>query len=254
MTVVAPNIIKRDGTCRMTNYTEQTEAAHIIPDGESEWFCASGMTCRATMTHSSNFLLLRVDVHKLWDQRQFTIVPRTVDEQQAERTDWVTYVLKRHPPAEVINLYHDVSLQPITGIDVLFLFCRFAWTIFESLDIFLEQGSARWLMVRNPMTGSEEAAQFSSNKCRDQNFTRRGRTQSPKKAKRAASNEEEIEDADEGRYFWGSGSSAYSGRSSSPGNHHSSPESSDGEPSRGRKRRRSDDANIARELYLNHSC
>jgi len=63
----------RDGTCRITNYVHGTEAAHIIPEGESEWFHSRGMTRRAKIDDESNFLALKVDVHKLWDQRHFTL-------------------------------------------------------------------------------------------------------------------------------------------------------------------------------------
>lgn len=236
--VIAHNIIKRDGTCRITNYTEQTEAAHIIPDGESEWFQSRGLTRRAKMEDESNFLLLKVDVHKLWDQRQFTVVPRTVDGEKEKAISWVAYVLKRQPSKEVISLYHDVCLQPLTGVDVLFLFCRFAWTIFESLDVFLEQGSERWLMVRNPSTGAEEVVKYSPTQCRDQNFTRRGRSQSPKKIKRTASDKGE-RDGDEERTSrrWSRSSASLSG-SDTPNTSFSSFDISGSESSRGRKRRR----------------
>ncbi|KAK5083272.1 hypothetical protein LTR70_008237 [Exophiala xenobiotica] len=190
------------------------------------------------MEDESNFLLLKVDVHKLWDQRQFTVVPRTVDGEKEKARSWVAYVLKRQPSQEVISLYHGVCLQPLTGVDVLFLFCRFAWTIFESLDIFLEQGSERWLMVRNPSTGAEEVAKYSPTQCRDQNFMRRGRSQSPKKIKRVAS-EKGDRDGDEERTCrrW-SRSSASCGGSDTPNTSFSSLDVSDSESSRGRKRRR----------------
>lgn len=58
--VIAHNIIKPDGTCRITNCTEQTEAAHNIPEAESEWFQSRGLTRRAKMEDESNFLLLKV--------------------------------------------------------------------------------------------------------------------------------------------------------------------------------------------------
>ncbi|KAK5308915.1 hypothetical protein LTR70_010738 [Exophiala xenobiotica] len=58
--VIAHSIIKPDGTCRITNCTEQTEAAHNIPEAESEWFQSRGLTRRAKMEDESNFLLLKV--------------------------------------------------------------------------------------------------------------------------------------------------------------------------------------------------
>lgn len=151
--MIAHNIIKRDGTCRITNYTEQTEAVHIIPERESEWFHARGMTRRAPIQDESNFILLKVDVHKQWDQRQSTLAPRIMGD---ATISLATYIFKRQPLWEVVNLYHDVCMQSLSGIDLVFTFCRFAWTIFESLDIFLDQGCERWLRVINPYTGMEE--------------------------------------------------------------------------------------------------
>lgn len=55
------------------------------------------------MEDESNFLLLKVDVHKLWDQRQFTVVPTTVNGEKEKVMWWVAYVLRRPPSQEVIT-------------------------------------------------------------------------------------------------------------------------------------------------------
>lgn len=195
------------------------------------------MTRHAKMDDESNLLLLRIDVHKLWDQRHFTIVPRLGEVDQKKTTQWVIYVFKRQPFQEVVQLYHDVCLQTLSEIHVQFLFCRFAWTIFESLDMFLDQGSERWLMVRNPFTGIDESTRYNAMQCRDKAFTRRGRSQSPKKRKTPASDAGEAAEEEEERNWESSRSPSLSGRSNVYCSSLCDQDSSDGEVGRGRKRR-----------------
>lgn len=193
------------------------------------------------MNSESNFLLLRVDIHNLWDQRIFTIVPRVQDHDQGQPPSWVTYMLTRLPSQEVVNLYHDVCLQPLVGIDPFFLFCRFAWTIFETLDVFLDQGSERWLKIKSPLTGFEEVKKCSTAQCRDKIFTKRERTQSPKKRKQSADTGDDEVDEDisnQGR----SRSSSSSRESIAPYRSFWIANPFDEELNRGRKRKRSSSA------------
>lgn len=167
-----------------------TEAAHIIPEAETVWFHSNNFLVDGGLGSTRNKLLLRADVHRVWDAQTFTFVPRRVGEGEEQTTEWVTYVLKRRTRPEVRLLYHDVRLQPLSEVSVLFLFCRFAWTIFDSLEIFLDRLVDRWLMMVDPLTGKMKSTQCSAKDCQDRKFTMRGRSASPVKRKAPESSTE----------------------------------------------------------------
>jgi len=68
-----------------------------------------------------NVLLLRSDLHHLFDQGRFVFVPK--------RGVWVVHVLFGLPNEELAALYHNVALQPLSEVAVEFLLSRFAWTV-----------------------------------------------------------------------------------------------------------------------------
>ncbi|XWX00026.1 hypothetical protein V2A60_008042 [Cordyceps javanica] len=74
---------RRDQTCRATASTLANEIAHIIPQALSEWWQRNSMfTYTANPDLSSdtrcadNAILLRRDLHKLWDDHRFAFVPK----------------------------------------------------------------------------------------------------------------------------------------------------------------------------------
>jgi len=235
------NTIRRDETCRVSNHVEQTEAAHIIPLGESKWFDSTEMSSYMNINSPQNYLLLRSDIHQLWDQRQFSILPRRIETEEGESVAWVAYVTKQHPREEVVRLYHDVCLQPLRGVESMALFCRFAWHVLQAMDAFLRKGIPRWLTVIDLTDGTVTTRLCTAKECADQNFTRRGRSQSPKKRPLP---EDRDEQEDEDSYCGGSESSAFSRRG-----WRSSVSMSDSdfsEENRGRKRRRCHNEKLSR--------
>jgi hypothetical protein len=65
--------------------------------------------------------------------------------------------------SEIVRLYHDVPLQPLTEIAIEFLFARFAWTIIRSASNFLGGGVPRALRVRDVAVYKTQI--FSATKC-----------------------------------------------------------------------------------------
>ncbi|KAK7932985.1 hypothetical protein LTR80_011501 [Exophiala xenobiotica] len=189
-----PSDVKgRDDTCRVTNHYSGTELAHIVPGRESEWWTTRGLA-RLQVNAASNTILLRADVHRLLDSRALSFIPR--ESGNGEKI-WVTYIMKRlQRPQEVHELYHDRQTQPFYGIKAEYLFCRFAWTVFDSVHGFLHQGYDRWLRYRTE-TQEEVTRKVAGLQCKDDGFTRRGRSQSPSKRKRAGvSGQQDFEQAD----------------------------------------------------------
>jgi|SRR5271170_890106 len=85
--------------------------------------------------------------------------------------------------SEVIQLYHNVTLKPLSGIAVQFLFARLAWTIFGFLTVFLNRVVQRALRVRDTDGIGYVTKTFSDAQCMEKARLARSRSLSPKKRK-----------------------------------------------------------------------
>ncbi|KAK4233616.1 hypothetical protein C8A03DRAFT_47881 [Achaetomium macrosporum] len=138
--------MERDITCRVSGYMDAVEKAHLVPEGERLWFLSNRMDryCRRPLEVSAinddkNILILRKDLHHLFDARRFTFVPKRFGTCTSESAELVTHVLLPSGSPELVGLYHNRSTQPIRGISVECLFARFAWSLFtdEHMPFFL---------------------------------------------------------------------------------------------------------------------
>jgi hypothetical protein len=144
---------QRDSTCRVTHHREPTESAHIIPASEKEWFGMHNMDKynlwgvkrgQEVINGDENLILLREDVHTQWDRMCFSIVPKLTDN---NTWTWTTHVHK--PTQELHALYHNLQLQPLTGVRHEYLLARFAWDMFPLLQGFLQRMVQRRLKLRS---------------------------------------------------------------------------------------------------------
>jgi hypothetical protein len=144
---------QRDNTCRVTYHGEPTESAHIIPASEKEWFGMNSMDKynllgvkrgQEVINGDENLILLREDVHTQWDCMWFSIVPKLTDN---DTWTWTTHVHK--PSQELHALYHNVQLQPLTGVRHEYLLARFAWDMFPMLQGFPQRMIKRRLSLRS---------------------------------------------------------------------------------------------------------
>lgn len=76
-----------------------------------------------------NMLLLRRDLHFLFDQRRFSFA---VKRSRSNETHLITHVLNYERADELMTLYHNRISQVLRGISIEFIFARFAWTLFTS--------------------------------------------------------------------------------------------------------------------------
>ncbi|RMD42818.1 hypothetical protein DV735_g2301, partial [Chaetothyriales sp. CBS 134920] len=145
-----------------------------------DWFDVRGMSLYSDFDSPRNGILLRPDVHQTLDLQHLAFVPRSQTDGKAVI---VAYVLDRNCPSEVVEMYHDVETQHISGIGLEFLFCRFVFTVFEALRPFMRQGFPRWLRVNS--TGNEyETKQCSPEESKAFGTRSRSRQLSPKKRTR----------------------------------------------------------------------
>lgn len=129
-------VLLRDRLCRMAGWASGSQAAHVIPAEEDEWFLRNHMYdyngLRQNHTNDiRNSLLLRADLHVCFGQRIFAFVPKPVPNNLRQRS-LVTHLLS--PSDDVEPIFHGTQLRQLTDVSVEFLFARFAWSIFPRLN------------------------------------------------------------------------------------------------------------------------
>lgn len=187
-------LLTRDVTCRITNHYLGTEHAHIIPKSEKNWFMNNGMSRYSTpgfgldkIDDPRNGLLLRADVHTLFDQKRFAIIPKI--------SAFVCHNAIPEISNEVSNLYHNVKLLPLNEIKIEYLLARFAWTIFPQIYDFIQQDMKLRLCI---YIGNKETQikNFSGEECKDILSRNKSRGQSSSQGtKRQRDEVQEAEDA-----------------------------------------------------------
>ena len=179
--------MNRDVSCRITNYIEGTESAHLVPLNEQEWFDRNGMYRYTTTTNSvapaiqdaRNAILLRSDIHTTFDQKRFTVVPKA--------SVPLVHVTAQGLSDQFIHLHHNVPMQPLEGVAIEFFLARFAWTIFGNLINFVTQGVLRRFRILDE-NGSADVKDYAGTACKDEFlYQGKARSKSPRKRQRDAS-------------------------------------------------------------------
>ncbi|KAG9971404.1 hypothetical protein KCU78_g23577, partial [Aureobasidium melanogenum] len=125
-----------------------------ILKGKDYFFCLSG-DAKAPRPEIEpidvprNALLLRSDIHTLFDQRRFaiTLKPLPVASDSAATHGLAVHLFSPGLSEQFAKLYHGVALQPLYGVAPEYLFARFTWTVFAYSAQFLEQGTKRALYI-----------------------------------------------------------------------------------------------------------
>ncbi|KAG5743359.1 hypothetical protein H9Q70_013931 [Fusarium xylarioides] len=185
---------ERDNGCRITGSFLPTELAHIIPQAQSEWWQKNLMYTYVANPDESfdakcpdNTILLRCDMHKMWDDNRFAILPKA--------GGWYTHVLLNSTTTELEQEYHNLQLQPLRGVSRHFFFCRFALAILAK-SAFLRQRVRRKLVILD-RSGSLEVRDMSVDEYKELiNLAARGtsRSTSPTKRQRRDQSESNPQD------------------------------------------------------------
>ncbi|KAH0565004.1 hypothetical protein GP486_001602 [Trichoglossum hirsutum] len=178
--------LARDISCRITNHIEGTEHAHLVPRSEERWFSENGMFRYTNQQRpgsepvddAQNAILLRSDVHTIFDQKRFAIVPKS--------SVLLVHIIAPGSSLQLTSLYHNVSLQPLVGVAIQYILTRFAWTIFAQSINFVQQGLTRRLFIYVG-DGETSIADFSGDQCRQLlSSGAKSCSQSPRKRQRDA--------------------------------------------------------------------
>lgn len=160
-------------TCRMTDSMWALEQALLVPFSTEEWWnreemsqCLSlSLYSQKTINTSENSFRLRQDMHTVFDEKAFAIVPKfdgpnttTHDGTAATTTttpSLVTHIFNPVPDAYFNMHYHNVKLLPVR-CSIECLFARFAYTVFSPAlaALFLKCETSRRVRVYDPSTGT----------------------------------------------------------------------------------------------------
>lgn len=188
-------VFSRDQSCRMSGFVEGTQAAHLCPRSEEAWFQRNEMSrynlnpllvATRPIEDTANALLLRQDLHTLFDAHRFVFVPKK--RKGRGENSIITHMLIAS--RELGFLHHNVCLKPISDVNISFLFARFAWTIFTLLAGFLMVGVERTLMGTTISTTPGSPRSVSAIDCKSLIPRPKSRSQSPKERPRRTSDAE----------------------------------------------------------------
>jgi len=104
-------------------------------------------------------MTLRTDLHQFFDAKHFAIVPRTsttLGAETGEVTGLFVCMLTRDCGIEMAKNYHDVKLQPLPGVPLEFVWCRFMWAVEGIVQKSINLNLKRRLLKWNVATSSTE--------------------------------------------------------------------------------------------------
>ncbi|KAI8710573.1 HNHc domain-containing protein [Fusarium sp. LHS14.1] len=215
------------GWCCLSNYSDPVESAHLVPSAQSNWWQSNRMARYSETTLFStdpinapaNRLPLRSDIHKMFDERHFTFVPKLSCEEAHDGAEvphprpqpdsdmkscsrnvetesrvqpasyLVGHVFNSTPSGQLPMLWHNRRVHTLPmEVSVECLFARFAWTVFSPTVFrdFLEAGKSRRILVWNHETRKYDIEEANPEKCRAIWSTSRSRSESPRKKQRRA--------------------------------------------------------------------
>ncbi|KAI1106806.1 hypothetical protein F4804DRAFT_285930 [Jackrogersella minutella] len=190
-----PAVVVRDRSCRFTKSLCGTRGAHIVPKKDNDWFFANhmGQYCDPSSSPSyddmRNMILLRADVHKMFDDKELVVVPKF---DKNNTCHLVTHVLKWHQQsAEIKTLFHNRTCYGFTGVSPECLYARFAWSIFNSstFRFFESQPEIFSIRIRDPNASPGSIRYIDRDITSSSQIPRSGlKSDAPSKSERATSN------------------------------------------------------------------
>lgn len=181
-------VLRRDGKCVLSGYSDGIISAHVCPRSEAAWYARNEMTDYnlnrmlsrdVCIDDISNGLLLRADIHLVFDRPAFVIVPKL--------NTWVAHFLVT--TRDLGRLYHNTTIQLAQSVSTEALLARFAWSVFPFAWIAHSGSAARRLRVcieepsgtvyRVCNMGIQEFLDVASNRSRSRSPKRRPVVETP---------------------------------------------------------------------------
>jgi len=196
----------RDKTCRISGYSDALETAHLVPEANGHWFSSNRMARYCGMVEAAvptddakNLLVLRRDLHHLFDQRRFAFAAKRSGDDGGQSAELVMHVFRPIMSAQLATLYHNRTLHALSGISVELLFARFAWTLFsDEIFPFFSGRHEYAVSLFDPETSTVTDNSMRASQIRDKSAVfgsfSRNRTVNPRKRRRSNDEARDSED------------------------------------------------------------
>jgi hypothetical protein len=119
-----------------------------VPKEEAQWYRNNEMerygSALGSIDNPRNLVRLRVDMHRCFDSRWLTFVPKVTQASTgvASSSQFVTYILM-DDAAELWPTYHNVLVPSLSSESFPYLFAHFAWAILLQVRPFITRGFSR---------------------------------------------------------------------------------------------------------------
>ena len=170
----------------MTNSGLASTLAHLVPREHDLWSSLNAMSIYGTgvrdMDDESNLVRMRADIHKCFDDRLFTIVPKP------DGDGGLHYAVHAvdEGDTEFRDLHHNTATQNIERMSREYAFARFAWCVLLRLKPFLLGGIPRRVVRFGLFGGAEPESRterMDGSQLRDLFGAGRSRSSSPRERK-----------------------------------------------------------------------
>lgn len=146
--------VLRDRRCRVTNVSYPLEDAHLVLKEEEVWYRRNEMDRYSygsfrDINNARNILPLRPDIHIIFDDRHFVIVPKVTE---AGTFQHVTHIISSKV-ADYWPSHHNTIVQCLSEESQPYLFARFAWAILLQVKHFVTDGQSRAVRIRTTTIG-----------------------------------------------------------------------------------------------------
>jgi hypothetical protein len=184
--------------CAVTASSLGPTKSHLIPKLEDKWLRRNGMACITNIDDPRNIVILRADLHKEFDNRQWTIAPKpghaiSALPGQDPTFEYAVHVIGSAPCAsELRDIYHNVTLQNCRYIPRQCVLARFAWSVLYLIKPFLLCSVSRVVRILvldendKDAPASYEAKKLTPNELDNRYGGGGSRSASPKKRSRVA--------------------------------------------------------------------
>lgn len=184
----------RDVTCRVTDWADGTERAHLCARKALDWFTREELERYNTRTNLSgatsvddmaNAITLRQDVHTALDKGDFIFVRK--------HARWVPHFL--NPTRNLGPEYHNVPIEMPAVVNEAFILANIAIAILPLVHNFLVRGEKRVVMVQRE-NNTPQIVELTGAAARDLlDRNKRQRSKSPRKRTRDPDQNHELYDA-----------------------------------------------------------
>lgn len=126
------------------------ETAHVIPKSLDTWYtnnamCDYSQGAKSASNSENNVCRLRVDLHRIFDNRAFTFVPK-LDAEGKQHTV-VHFFSTTKDSGDAALSFHNQKVHSLESVAPQFLFARFALTVFAYIKDFVLRGEKRRIAV-----------------------------------------------------------------------------------------------------------